>query len=1478
MKPFLFVLIAILILLPTYSYSQGTVSVSGVSGDDTNSRPKDSDGHIRNDQGEYYGPEADGSYETLGAAVDTLMRFASGGTVVVGAASGGLGYATVTKPLVLTGVEGGSTVLGELTVQGTELTVTNINFAVQSGMNGSSAIRMENGKVDVSNTHFTGRGIGVYGTGETEVIVRDSVFDNASPNALTGMGGQMKVDIQNTEFKNIPAPAKCLAILPISGIAETLVKDCTFTDCYLGVDDRHSSGDAFYQNLVFRNIDWIGLNVEWGFWNGPITDAFTSITDCTFDNAQFQGVHLHGAKNVVIENVTARNCGSINARMEDGAGIGGHDGNVDIVIENCDSSDNVGSGFYFENDTNVTLRTNIALRNADGMKFVGCTDLTVENGNWIAGNEDDGIFLSQPENWKIYTSTIGLNRQRTAAMPNGDHGIYISHPRQGEIGSADNFFQRNVISGNMMNGILINGEIAGEVRIAGNLIGTDGEGLRSVPNFNGIEIQQQASAAGGRLVIGGDNPSLSGRASEVMGAGNVLSGNEWYGLYMSSQGGQLTCDVYGNYVGVDQSGLRPLPNIYGGVAVGSPNIGIIQIGSDGLAAKGNVISGNGGNGLVLREGAKYVNVRKNLIGTGVDGETEIPNEEDGILFYLEATDTLVEENVIHYNKEHGIRLNGAGVQKIRLKKNSIHRNEEEGIRLLDGANAEIKAPVFDRLFMPNRSVTEVTGQVEIPNAKIEIFTDPATADAGYWGQGKKHIRDMIADDEGIFVVDVGSIADEGTLTATVTDENNNTSEFSPILTPVVVQVVGHKGDMLVANKPTAVRIFGDTGKGTTRIATTGTLTLGEEGADVAPDEPFTISPFAYYDTRLPERKLANNSLDFLIEEPPEGRHKIEVTLRANGKERAKLETKAYRFQKTNPFTIGIVPVAAPVRIPGPTMAFPDTSLINQIGEYLGALYPVDPEKFMEGYRMLYPIGFHRPHSGADRLALYQQAEVVRILSVPPPNYAAAFVSYDTFFQSPTQGGILWGSTFGSLPTVVGTLDRWDASVPPVPNRMTLAHEIGHTAPYLLGDTYSGGGERPINPFATGANKRDNRGNYLLEEHYGFDPSGVHSYAGYASPGPIFTDLTAGSVRKFRDMMGNNFPTWNDPTNYKVLFTNMGGTVEGPSAKPLYKREEITPALLVRGTIKTDNTGTLLPLRPANSPSDRPILATLESPYSVALLDANGAVLDSQSIPVLFQEIVDGVDDSGEPFVGILPAGEIPFNAVLHDNPDAKRIELRMGETVLDAIDRSSHTPVVGGIAISDRDDLPPGSLELTWTASDEDPGETETLRYDILYTPDQGATVIPIHGDLADATSLIVYTYFLPASDEGQFIVRASDGWNLGELWSDLQVTIDNHAPTVAIVRPTQDDRLPVSRAIVLTGTGFDWDDGSLTGDKLVWTHNVDGAMLGTGTSAVVWLPLGQHTVILTATDSDGESASDDVTFQVVEDGGGVGLRRWMLH
>jgi len=91
-----------------------------------------------------------------------------------------------------------------------------------------------------------------------------------------------------------------------------------------------------------------------------------------------------------------------------------------------------------------------------------------------------------------------------------------------------------------------------------------------------------------------------------------------------------------------------------------------------------------------------------------------------------------------------------------------------------------------------------------------------------------------------------------------------------------------------------------------------------------------------------------------------------------------------------------------------------------------------------------------------------------------------------------------------------------------------------------------------------------------------------------------------------------------------------------------------------------------------------------------------------------------------------------------------------------------------------------------------------------------------------------------------------------------------NQSPSASISQPAADTSIGHSYTTTFEGSGEDPEDGELTGDALTWESDRDG-QLGTGQSvSLSGLSPGQHTVTLTATDSEGSTAQASVGAAVV--------------
>ncbi len=242
----------------------------------------------------------------------------------------------------------------------------------------------------------------------------------------------------------------------------------------------------------------------------------------------------------------------------------------------------------------------------------------------------------------------------TFPLANAGDGITLYGVANNQIGGLEPG-AGNVISGNSNRGIAIANEGASNNVALGNLIGTDLTGTLAVPNSTGGVAIVDAPAN----VIGG--PSSAAR--------NVISGNKQTGLIIT--GAASANWVQGNYIGLDITGAKRLANTGTGMQVES--VGNVIGGA--AAGAGNVISGNGQNGVFLTAESGNCSVSGNTIGTDFTGTTRLGNALTGVRIESSANlvggqDTLA-RNLISGNTNSGIYVYGAAASNNVVQGNYI---------------------------------------------------------------------------------------------------------------------------------------------------------------------------------------------------------------------------------------------------------------------------------------------------------------------------------------------------------------------------------------------------------------------------------------------------------------------------------------------------------------------------------------------------------------------------------------------------------------------------------------------------------------------------------------------------------------------------------------------------------------------------------------------------------------------------------------
>jgi len=111
--------------------------------------------------------------------------------------------------------------------------------------------------------------------------------------------------------------------------------------------------------------------------------------------------------------------------------------------------------------------------------------------------------------------------------------------------------------------------------------------------------------------------------------------------------------------------------------------------------------------------------------------------------------------------------------------------------------------------------------------------------------------------------------------------------------------------------------------------------------------------------------------------------------------------------------------------------------------------------------------------------------------------------------------------------------------------------------------------------------------------------------------------------------------------------------------------------------------------------------------------------------------------------------------------------------------------------------------------------------------------------------------------------VLASDGFNTTSDTSDAPFNVATKPPEALILSPDEGTTAPPSTPVLLSGQGYDLEDGPLTGEALSWRSDRDGN-LGTGGYLVSTdLSPGDHTITLTATDSNGNQSAASINLYV---------------
>jgi parallel beta-helix repeat protein len=471
------------------------------------------------------------------------------------------------------------------------------------------------------------------------------------------------------------------------------------------------------------------------------------------------GVLIDGSPNNRIGGTTAAARNLISGNTTTGIRVQGTSATANAIEGNRIGTDISGSE-ALRNPTGISI-----LDGASGTRVGG----TIPGaGNLISGN-GTGIRLGVgAEDSSIEGNLIGTDAGGSAPLGNVSEGVFVAGARRTRIGGPGPE-ARNVISANG-NGVEIETNATLDTLVEGNYIGIDSGGMLDLGNTIGV------------LLTGSTRTRVTG---------NTISGNQ-NGINVASTTADADLRVEANRIGTNPAGTAAIGN-HRGILLASGTA--IAIGGSEPAA-GNVISGNGDLGIFASNLTTGVVIEQNRIGTASDGATTLGNGGDGIR--LAGGGNTIRANVIAFNGAIGVALVGGVGNAVRA--NAIFDNGGLGIDLGtlagvtpndatdadNGANGLQNFPVLDRPLIGGSTVGGTLRSKGGTDFIIEVFANLA-CDPTTYGEGRELLGTVTATTDGnglaSFMVTVGHMLGTEVLTATATDPDGNTSEFSACVIP-----------------------------------------------------------------------------------------------------------------------------------------------------------------------------------------------------------------------------------------------------------------------------------------------------------------------------------------------------------------------------------------------------------------------------------------------------------------------------------------------------------------------------------------------------------------------------------------------------------------------------------------------------------------------------------------------------------------------
>lgn len=435
----------------------------------------------------------------------------------------------------------------------------------------------------------------------------------------------------------------------INGNSQTLLSNSNPNGPEIFITCSTTLNASFILASPGNRIQGLGI---YGFTYGLLIYGGTAniITDC------YIGCNTSGSQAAVTANMY---------------GIGITNNAMNNIIENNLISGNISAGVAINVAYSNTIRGNkIGTNRTGSLKIANNYGIAIDNGsgniiggnsaaNLISGNTSAGIVISNTASAgnQILGNLIGTEVTGNDTLSNGS-GIFLVGAKNTIIGG-NTAASRNIISGNLQAGIVLNGIGTRNNIIKGNYIGTNINGTDYLSNHTGIILKAQSNYN----IVGGLT------AAER----NLISGNIEIGVYIESSDSNI---FVGNYIGPDITGAGIFTNGDSVVQGNGIELNTVsrynQIGGSS-AAERNVISGNRVYGLVYYGNSSFNNTSGNYIGTDASGNHKLPNAT-GICVDGGSNHNIINNNLLSGNKSYGIFFVTTGTYYNEFKGNKVGTN------------------------------------------------------------------------------------------------------------------------------------------------------------------------------------------------------------------------------------------------------------------------------------------------------------------------------------------------------------------------------------------------------------------------------------------------------------------------------------------------------------------------------------------------------------------------------------------------------------------------------------------------------------------------------------------------------------------------------------------------------------------------------------------------------------------------------------